>query len=145
MTEARVVRLTCLSAVRIVLSFSILVWAFEFDFPPFIILIMAILNDGTIMTISRDRVVPSPRPDAWNLKRLFTRAIVMGALQALATILFFYVIFSTDFFADMGLESPWRVDNDATFETSTGDVQQAFNNPNYPQLHSIIYLQCKPY
>ena len=88
--------------VRVVLSFSILVWAYEFDFPPFMVLIMAILNDGTIMTISRDRVVPSPQPDAWNLKRLFSRAIVMGAVQALATIIFFHLLFSTDFFEKMG-------------------------------------------
>ena len=31
-----------------------LVW--EFDFAPFMVLIIAILNDGTIMTISKDRV-----------------------------------------------------------------------------------------
>ncbi|CAF5092713.1 unnamed protein product, partial [Rotaria socialis] len=31
------------------------------------VLILAILNDGTIMTISKDRVKPSPYPNSWNL------------------------------------------------------------------------------
>jgi len=32
------------------------VW--RFTFPPFLVLIIAILNDGTIMTVSTDRVDP---------------------------------------------------------------------------------------
>ncbi|CAM8968220.1 unnamed protein product [Rhodiola kirilowii] len=41
---------------RIVLGFMLLALIWQFDFPPFMVLIIAILNDGTIMTISKDRV-----------------------------------------------------------------------------------------
>jgi len=133
----------CGTTVRTVLTFSILVWVFEFDFPPFVVLIMAVLNDGTILTISRDRAIPSPTPDVWNLKNLFTRAIVLGVVQAVATIIFFFILFDTSFFEDMGLASPWRVDNNATFTSADGRVQQSYQNANHPQLHSIVYLQCK--
>eukprot|EP00257_Ricinus_communis_P023383 XP_015583355.1 ATPase 10, plasma membrane-type [Ricinus communis] len=51
--------------IRIVLGFMLLALIWEFDFPPFMVLIIAILNDGTIMTISQDRVKPSPMPDSW--------------------------------------------------------------------------------
>ena len=49
--------------IRTVLGFMLLVLIWEFDFPPFMLLIIAILSDGTIMTISKDRVKPSPLPD----------------------------------------------------------------------------------
>ncbi|XP_030942173.1 plasma membrane ATPase 2-like isoform X2 [Quercus lobata] len=42
-----------------------LIWADKF--PPFMLLTIAILNDGTIMTISKDLVKPSPMPDSWKL------------------------------------------------------------------------------
>ncbi|MBA0599400.1 hypothetical protein Gorai_005620, partial [Gossypium raimondii] len=41
--------------IRIVLGFMLLALIWKFDFSPFMVLIIAILNDGTIMTISKDR------------------------------------------------------------------------------------------
>ncbi|RZC91519.1 hypothetical protein C5167_027588 [Papaver somniferum] len=55
------------------------------DFPPFMVLVIAILNDGTIMTISKDRVKPSPKPDNWKLNEIFTTSIVIGTYLALVT------------------------------------------------------------
>uniref|UniRef100_A0A0A9CBW1 Uncharacterized protein n=1 Tax=Arundo donax TaxID=35708 RepID=A0A0A9CBW1_ARUDO len=48
--------------IRIVLGFTLLALIWQFDFPPFMVLIIAILNDGTIMTISKDKVKPSQTP-----------------------------------------------------------------------------------
>ncbi|AQK55781.1 ATPase 8 plasma membrane-type [Zea mays] len=50
--------------IRIVLGFLLVALVWKFDFAPFMVLIIAILNDGTIMTISKDRVKPSPTPDS---------------------------------------------------------------------------------
>ncbi|CAO3600313.1 unnamed protein product [Absidia cylindrospora] len=113
---------TCSVTVRVVVGFSILCWAFEHDFPPFLVLIIAILNDGTIMTISTDRVKPSPYPDAWNLREIFSYAIVYGMYLCVSTVAFFAVAFKTDFFKDnFGVER--------------------FTDPNEPLYHSIVYLQ----
>merc|ERR1712137_359085 len=57
--------------IRIVLGFMLIALIWRFDFSPFMVLIIAILNDGTIMTISKDRVRPSPVPDSWKLKEIF--------------------------------------------------------------------------
>ncbi|KAF3443188.1 hypothetical protein FNV43_RR12869 [Rhamnella rubrinervis] len=65
--------------IRIVLGFMLLALIWQFDFPPFMVLIIAILNDGTIMTISKDRVKPSPLPDSWKLAEIFTTGIILGA------------------------------------------------------------------
>ncbi|KAJ8658544.1 plasma-membrane proton-efflux P-type ATPase [Lichtheimia ornata] len=112
----------CSITIRVVIGFAILCFAFQHDFPPFPVLIIAVLNDGTIMTISTDRVKPSPYPDAWNLKEIFMYAIVYGLYQAASTLAFAKVAFHTTFFNDkFGVELPADV-NDHIY-------------------HSIIYLQ----
>ncbi|KAF3963544.1 hypothetical protein CMV_012070 [Castanea mollissima] len=60
--------------IRIVLGFMLLTLFWEFDFPPFMVLVIAILNDGTIMTISKD------------------------SYMALMTVIFFWVAYETDYF-----------------------------------------------
>ncbi|KAG0173079.1 plasma membrane H+-ATPase [Apophysomyces sp. BC1034] len=113
---------TCSVTIRVVVGFAILCWAFQYDFPPFMVLILAILNDGTIMTISTDRVKPSPYPDSWNLREIFTYAIVYGLYLAASTVVFFAVVFKTSFFHDkFGVEQ--------------------YTDANDYVYHSIIYLQ----
>lgn len=53
---------------------------------------------GTIMTISKDRVKPSPRPDSWKLNEIFATGIVIGTYLALVTVLFYWIIVDTNFF-----------------------------------------------
>lgn len=85
--------------IRIVMGFMLLALIWKFDFAPFMVLIIAILNDGTIMTISKDRVKPSPVPDSWKLKEIFATGVVLGTYQAFITVLFFYLASGTDFFS----------------------------------------------
>ncbi|XVE89177.1 hypothetical protein DITRI_Ditri19aG0129600 [Diplodiscus trichospermus] len=86
--------------IRIVLGFMLLALIWKFDFSPFMVLIIAILNDGTIMTISKDRVKPSPMPDSWKLKEIFATGIVLGAYLACMTVVFFWAAKESDFFTD---------------------------------------------
>ncbi|KAG2551761.1 plasma membrane ATPase-like [Panicum virgatum] len=85
--------------IRIVLGFMLIALIWKFDFSPFMILVIAILNDGTIMTISKDRVKPSPHPDSWKLNEIFATGIVYGTYMALMTVIFFWAMKSTDFFS----------------------------------------------
>ncbi|KAK2453044.1 plasma membrane ATPase [Trifolium repens] len=86
--------------IRIVLGFMLIALIWKFDFSPFMVLIIAILNDGTIMTISKDRVKPSPLPDSWKLKEIFATGVVLGSYMALMTVIFFWVVHDTDFFSE---------------------------------------------
>uniref|UniRef100_A0A5B6YYE2 Plasma membrane ATPase n=1 Tax=Davidia involucrata TaxID=16924 RepID=A0A5B6YYE2_DAVIN len=86
--------------IRIVFGFMFIALIWKFDFSPFMVLIIAILNDGTIMTISKDRVKPSPLPDSWKLKEIFATGIVLGSYLGLMTVVFFWVMKETDFFPD---------------------------------------------
>ncbi|CAA7395008.1 unnamed protein product [Spirodela intermedia] len=84
--------------IRIVLGFVLLALIWKYDFPPFMVLIIAILNDGTIMTIAKDYVKPSPMPDSWKLNEIFATGIVIGTYLALVTVLFYWIITETSFF-----------------------------------------------
>ncbi|KAM3685509.1 hypothetical protein ACJW31_11G123200 [Castanea mollissima] len=83
-------------------GFMLLTLFWEFDFPPFMVLVIAILNDGTIMTISKDRVKPSPLPDSWKLNEIFATGVVLGSYMALMTVIFFWVAYETDYFEEEG-------------------------------------------
>jgi len=86
--------------IRIVMGFMLIALIWKFDFSPFMVLIIAILNDGTIMTISKDRVKPSPVPDSWKLKEIFATGVVLGTYMAVMTVVFFYLASDTDFFSN---------------------------------------------
>jgi H+-transporting ATPase len=121
---------TCSVTIRVVVGFAILCFAFQFNFPPFMVLILAILNDGTIMTISTDRVKPSPYPDAWNLKEIFSYAIVYGLYLTVSTVAFFAVIYQTTFF-----ETHFSLPHIHMPDGSEG------KDVNAGIYHSVIYLQ----
>ncbi|KAG4946430.1 hypothetical protein AAZX31_15G154600 [Glycine max] len=86
--------------IRIVFGFMFIALIWKFDFSPFMVLIIAILNDGTIMTISKDRVKPSPLPDSWKLNEIFATGVVLGGYLALMTVIFFWAMKETTFFPD---------------------------------------------
>jgi H+-transporting ATPase len=75
----------CAVTIRIVVCFAILVFAYRFEFPSFMILVIALLNDGTIMTLSVDRVLPSMTPDSWDLTEIFAYAIAYGLYLTIST------------------------------------------------------------
>lgn len=115
----------CAVTIRIVVCFAILAFTYKLDFPPFMVLIIALLNDGTIMTLSVDRVLPSMTPDSWDLSEIFAYAIAYGLYLSASTIALVNIIIETTFFQDkFGLTLP-----------SSPVIA------NDPQLHMIIYLQ----
>lgn len=72
---------------------------FRFLVPYIIIFLLpSVLLSGTIMTISKDRVKPSPKPDSWKLNEIFATGIVIGTYLALITVLFYWFVRETDFF-----------------------------------------------
>ena len=83
------------------------------------------------MAVAKDRVVPSPYPNCWNLREIFSYAVIYGIYLAASTVVFFAVAVKTSFFHEkFGVEY---------FHYN----QLTKNNPgwNDPRLHSIIYLQ----
>lgn len=111
--------------IRVVLGFMLIALIWEYDFAPFMVLIMAILNDGTIMTISKDRVLPSPLPDSWKLSEIFCQGVGFGTYLGITSVIFFWAAYKTPFFADtFGVE---RLDDGTEFD--------------HDQMMSVLYLQ----
>ncbi|KAH9130155.1 hypothetical protein LEN26_008797, partial [Aphanomyces euteiches] len=61
--------------VRIVCTFGLLTVCYNWYFPTILVVVLAILNDGTILTISKDNVTASRTPDSWKLKSVFISSI----------------------------------------------------------------------
>ncbi|KAK4413978.1 Plasma membrane ATPase 4 [Sesamum alatum] len=106
--------------IRIVLGFMLLALIWKFDFSPFMVLIIAILNDGTIMTISKDKVKPSPMPDSWKLREIFATGVVFGTYLALMTCCFLLayfmkLIFFPDKFGVKSIKHKYRELNSAVY------------------------------
>ncbi|KAH9938690.1 plasma-membrane proton-e [Fomitopsis serialis] len=112
----------CAVTIRIVVCFAILAFAFKFDFPPFMVLIIALLNDGTIMTLSVDRVLPSSTPDSWDLAEIFSYAVAYGFIALVA------ICIKTTFFYDK-------------FGVLFEGGATIASNHNDRILHSVVYLQ----
>lgn len=115
----------CAVTIRIVVCFAVLAFAYQFDFPPFMVLIIALLNDGTIMTLSVDRVLPSNTPDSWDLAEIFAYAVAYGLYLTMSTIALVIIIMETTFFQrkfGVSLEESPVLANDR-------------------QLHMVVYLQ----
>ncbi|KAJ4905328.1 plasma membrane-type protein [Raphanus sativus] len=120
--------------IRIVMGFMLLCVFWEFDFPPFMVLVIAILNDGTIMTISKDRVKPSPTPDCWKLKEIFATGVVLGAYLAIMSVVFFWAAYETNFFHDI---FDVRNFNQHNYNMKDKAVAAHLNE----QMASAVYLQ----
>nr|CAC59705.1 putative plasmamembrane (H+)-ATPase [Ustilago maydis] len=109
--------------IRVVVGFALLAFIWKSDFPPFMVLIIAFLNDGSIMTLSLDTVKPALEPQHWDLTELFFCGSLYGLYQVASTLALYAVIYETTFFEDKFGVTPLH------------------GNPNDPRLHMIMYLQ----
>jgi|GEM_PF-181998 len=139
----------CATTVRIVTTFALLTIIWEFSFPPFMVLIIAYLNDGTILTISKDNASPSPTPDAWRLKEIFSIGLGIGLWLTLSTVVFFIVIIYSNFFEDLTTNPPnlmgGKMDDNCPWyafaSTGYAFVAAAANNENLFRAPSITNVQ----
>ena len=64
---------------------------YAFAIPVIGIVIITILNDGCMLTIARDDVVPAATPQAWDLGELRTVATVLGVVPLASSLLLLYL------------------------------------------------------
>ena len=58
--------------------------------PVLMLMIITLLNDGTLIAVGYDRVVPSRMPNRWNLKILFIVSSALAAVAGLSSLLFLW-------------------------------------------------------
>ncbi|CAN0921848.1 ATPase 6, plasma membrane-type [Linum grandiflorum] len=95
---------------------------------------IVLTEPGTIMTISKDRVKPSPVPDSWKLSEIFATGIVLGGYMALMTVVFFWLAYETNFFSKHFHVKSF---NNEHYDLTNKAVADQLNQ----QLASALYLQ----
>ena len=65
-----------------------------FTFPVFAIVLIAVLNDGTLISIAGDTALVSKRPDKWNLPLLYASSFILGLVSLISSILLLLLLLS---------------------------------------------------
>ncbi|XP_049851432.1 probable plasma membrane ATPase [Schistocerca gregaria] len=93
------------AAVRIVLTFTCLTTIFDYPFPTLAVVMFAIINDGTMIVLARDRTTPSQYPEKRSGLRRINRKELSGVIYLQVSISGLAVVFFTRtdswFFLDM--------------------------------------------
>ena len=71
-----VYRISC--TIWILFFFAITICFYDFQIPVFVIVLISLINDGTIITIAYDNVLTSARPEKWDLPCVCGVAICLG-------------------------------------------------------------------
>jgi H+-transporting ATPase len=65
-------------------------WPSFFSLPVIFLMIITLINDGTLISIGYDHAVPSKYPERWILPVLFMASISLGAIACLSSLLLLY-------------------------------------------------------
>ncbi len=77
-------------------------WPNYFHLPVLMLMLITLLNDGSLITIAYDNVTPSQYPEKWNLGLLFfIGGLVLGGIGCLSSLLCLWILL--DSWSDTGL------------------------------------------
>lgn len=66
-------------------------WPSYFQLPVLMLMLITLLNDGTLISIGYDRALASTRPEKWNLRQIFFMASVLGLVACLSSLLLLWM------------------------------------------------------
>lgn len=76
--------------------------------PVLMLMLITLLNDGTLITIAYDYAEASPTPNRWNLPALFLVSSVLGAVSCFSSLLLLWFVLDSwnpdGFFQKLGLD-----------------------------------------
>jgi len=90
MTNYAIYRIAETIRVLLFLTLSILVFNF-YPVTAIMIVLLAILNDGAILSIAYDNVRHSDQPEIWNMRQVLGVATVLGIVGVVASFTLFYL------------------------------------------------------
>lgn len=70
-------------------------WPEFFHMPVLMLMLITLLNDGTLITIGYDNAVATVTPPKWNLKFLFTMAAVQASVAVVSSLILLWVLLSS--------------------------------------------------
>jgi len=66
-------------------------WPDFFRMPVLMLMLITLLNDGTLISIGYDNVIPSKYPNVWNLRVVFTVSSVLAGVALLSSLILLYI------------------------------------------------------
>lgn len=97
-------------------------WPDYFKLPVLMLMLITLLNDGTLISVGYDNVNPSRYPNVWNLPVLFTVSSVLAGVALFSSLILLYLCLDS-----------WN-DSSLLHEMGIGDL-------TYGQITTIIYLK----
>jgi len=70
-------------------------WPAFFHMPVIMLMLITLLNDGTLIAIGYDNVTPSKTPEVWNLRVLFFLGAVLGGVACLSSLLLLWALLTS--------------------------------------------------
>eukprot|EP01041_Mallomonas_annulata_P000544 gene544-1045_t len=70
-------------------------WPDFFHMPVLLLMLITLLNDGTLIAIGYDNAIPQKTPEKWNLYVLFTIGTVLAGVACLSSLLLLYWMLSS--------------------------------------------------
>ena len=67
-------------------------WPEYFHMPVLMLMLITLLNDGTLIAIGYDNVIPNNEPDKWNIGCLFTIGFVLAFVAFISSILLLWAL-----------------------------------------------------
>jgi H+-transporting ATPase len=88
-------------------DFDEISWPSFFRMPVLMLMLITLLNDGTLIAIGYDNVLPSKQPNDWNLKVVFTVSTVLAFVALISSLLLLHILLDSwtedGFFHFLGL------------------------------------------
>jgi H+-transporting ATPase len=97
-------------------------WPSFFSLPVIFLMIITLINDGTLISIGYDHAVPSKYPERWILPVLFMVSVSLGAIACLSSLILLYFCLTS-----------W--DSDNLFQAI------GIGGLNYGQIVNVIFLK----
>jgi H+-transporting ATPase len=83
-------------------------WPEYFHMPVLMLMLITLLNDGTLISIAYDNVIPQTQPEVWNLRVLFVIGSVLGGVACISSLLLLWAMLDSwsesGVFAMLGIE-----------------------------------------
>lgn len=70
-------------------------WPEFFHMPVLMLMLITLLNDGTLITIAYDYADASPSPTRWNLPVLFVASSVLGGVSCISSLILLHVLLNS--------------------------------------------------
>eukprot|EP00596_Hydrurales_sp_CCMP1899_P003690 CAMPEP_0119049444 /NCGR_PEP_ID=MMETSP1177-20130426/64741_1 /TAXON_ID=2985 /ORGANISM="Ochromonas sp, Strain CCMP1899" /LENGTH=777 /DNA_ID=CAMNT_0007026693 /DNA_START=155 /DNA_END=2485 /DNA_ORIENTATION=+ len=95
-------------------------WPAFFRLPVIMLMLITLLNDGTLIAIGYDNVTPQLSPEVWNLRVLFFLGVVLGGIACLSSLILLYILLQS---------------------SVPGSMFSGLGGLSYGQITSAIYLK----